>query len=554
VTASSTDTPDASSPQYNLADLFERAVDAFPDRLYLVAEGKRRTYAEMEERANRLAHHLAAHGVGPGDHVGIYAYNSVEWVETLWAVFKLRAVWVNINYRYVEDELSYLFDNADLKALVYQREFAPRVAKVLDRLPLLTHSIVIEDGSGADLGDLDSTPYEDAMASGSPERDFGPRSSDDHYILYTGGTTGMPKGVVWRHEDVLFALGGGIDVVTGERVTHPGRFVERAKEAAGPTVMMPIAPLMHGATQWGVMGQSFVGNTVVLTAKFEGRRVFELIAEEKINAVMITGDAMARPILEALDEPGVADLDVSSWFSLSSTAALFSPAVKDQFLERFPNLIVTEAIGSSEGGSNGYTMIEKGKTAMKGGPTVKAIVDTVVLDDDLNIVEPGSGVIGKVARKGNIPLEYYKDPVKSAETFVTAPDGTRYSIPGDSATVEADGTITLLGRGSVSINSGGEKIYPEEVEGAVKGHPAVYDCTVVGVPDERWGQRVAAVVQLREGETLDLESLQEHCRTVIAGYKVPREVHVVDHIVRSPSGKPDYRWAKDVATGASTPG
>jgi acyl-CoA synthetase (AMP-forming)/AMP-acid ligase II len=536
---------------FNLADLFEHAVDHFPDRVYLVAEGKRRTYAEMEERANRLAHHLAANGVGPGDHVGIYAFNSVEWVETLWAVFKLRAVWVNINYRYVEDELSYLFDNADLKALVYQREFAPRVRGVLERLPMLTHSVVIDDGSGASLEGLASADYEEAIASGSPERDFGPRSPDDRYILYTGGTTGMPKGVVWRHEDVFFALGGGIDVVSGTRADHPGALVERALAAAGPTTMMPLAPLMHGATQWGVMGGSFNGNTIVLIAKFEPRRVWELIAKEKVNAIMITGDAMARPLLEALDEPGVADLDLSSWISLSSTAALFSPSVKDAFLERFPNLIVTEAIGASESGSNGYTMVEKGKTAMKGGPTVKPITDTVVLDENLEVVLPGSGAVGKVARKGNIPLEYYKDPTKTAETFITDANGVRYAVPGDFATVEADGKITLLGRGSVSINSGGEKIYPEEVEGAVKAHPEVYDCTVVGVPDERWGQRVAAVIQPRDGASPDLESIQEYCRTKIAGYKVPRQIHIVDEIVRSPSGKPDYRWAADVAAKAA---
>jgi acyl-CoA synthetase (AMP-forming)/AMP-acid ligase II len=535
---------------FNLADLFEHAVDHFPDRVYLVAEGKRRTYAEMEERANRLAHHLAANGVGPGDHVGIYAFNSVEWVETLWAVFKLRAVWVNINYRYVEDELSYLFDNADLKALVYQREFAPRVRGVLERLPMLTHSVVIDDGSDASLDGLESADYEEAIAAGSPERDFGPRSPDDRYILYTGGTTGMPKGVVWRHEDVFFALGGGIDVVSGTRADHPGALVERALAAAGPTTMMPLAPLMHGATQWGVMGGSFNGNTIVLIAKFDPRRVWELIAAEKVNAIMITGDAMARPLLEALDEPGVADLDLSSWISLSSTAALFSPSVKDAFLERFPNLIVTEAIGASESGSNGYTMVEKGKTAMKGGPTVKPITDTVVLDENLDIVLPGSGAVGKVARKGNIPLEYYKDPAKTAETFITDANGVRYAVPGDFATVEADGKITLLGRGSVSINSGGEKIYPEEVEGAVKAHPEVYDCTVVGVPDERWGQRVAAVIQPREGSSPDLESIQEYCRTKIAGYKVPREIHIVDEIVRSPSGKPDYRWAAQVAASA----
>jgi acyl-CoA synthetase (AMP-forming)/AMP-acid ligase II len=532
--------------EYNLADLFENAVDHFGDREYLVAEGQRRTYAEMEERANRLAHHLLDQGVKPGDHVGIYAYNSVQWVETLWAVFKIRAVWVNINYRYVEDELRYIFDNADLVALVHQKEFAPRIAVVRDTLPQLRHAIVMDAAPGEELVGLDSVPYEDALAAASPERDFGARSPDDIYILYTGGTTGMPKGVVWRQEDVFFALGGGIDPVTNTRVERPEDMVRKGLATPGQITMMPIAPLMHGATQWGVMGGSFTGNKVVLTAKFEPRRVFELVEQERVNAIMITGDAMARPMLEALDE-AASTVDLSSWAALSSTAALFSPSVKDEFLRRFPHLIVTEAIGASESGSNGYTMIEAGKTAMKGGPTVRAIRDTVVLDDDFNPIEAGSGKVGRLARKGNIPLEYYKDPEKTAATFVTGPDGTRYSIPGDFATVEADGTITLLGRGSVSINSGGEKIFPEEVEGAVKSHPDVYDVTVVGVPDDRWGSRVAAVVEPRPGAKPTLEDIQEHCRTKIAGYKVPRELHLVDKIERSPSGKPDYRWAKNVA-------
>jgi acyl-CoA synthetase (AMP-forming)/AMP-acid ligase II len=229
---------------------------------------------------------------------------------------------------------------------------------------------------------------------------------------------------------------------------------------------------------------------------------------------------------------------------------VFSPSVKDQFFERFPNLVLSDAIGASESGANGYTLVQPGKTAMKGGPTVNAVRDSVVLDDDLEPIEPGSGAVGKVARKGNIPLEYYKDPEKSAQTFVTAPDGTRYSIPGDFATVEADGTMTLLGRGSVSINSGGEKIFPEEVEAAVKSHPDVYDAIVVGVPDDRWGQRVSAVVQPREGAAPTVDDVQSHCRTCIAGYKVPREVHLVATVQRSPSGKPDYPWAQQVAIAA----
>ena len=532
-----------------MADLFEQVVDRFPEREYLVVGDQRRTYAQMEERANRLAHDLAEHGVGPGDHVGIYAHNSAEWVETIWAVFKIRAVWININYRYVEHELSYLFANSDLKALVYEQGFGPRVAHCLDSLPDLVHALVIDDGSAADVGLADAVPYEDALAAASPERDFGPRSPDDLYILYTGGTTGMPKGVVWRHEDVFMALGGGIDPVTKTRATKPEDMLERAYP--DPITFFPIAPLMHGATQWGVMGQGLTGNRVVLVANFDADACWELIEREGINSMMITGDAMGRPLIEALHaHPD--RYDVSSLFSLSSSAAVFSPSVKDQFFEAFPDLILTDAIGASESGNNGMVVVGKGNTAMKGGPTVTAMPDSVVIDESFNIVQPGSGVVGKVARHGNIPLGYYHDEVKTAETFITGPDGTRYAVPGDFATVEADGSITLLGRGSVSINSGGEKIYPEEVEAAVKSHPAVYDATVIGVKDERWGQRVAAVVALRDGaELASVEELQDHCRKEIAGFKVPRQVHFVDAVTRAPSGKPDYRWAAEVV--ADTP-
>jgi acyl-CoA synthetase (AMP-forming)/AMP-acid ligase II len=522
--------------EFNLADLFEHAVDTWGEREYLVADGARRTYAEMDERANRLAHHLAEQGIGPGDHVGIYGVNSVEWVETLWAVFKLRAVWININYRYVADELAYLFGNADLKALVHDAAFSDRVAGVADHMPDLRHRLVI----GGD--------YEQALAECSPERDFAPRSSTDRYILYTGGTTGMPKGVVWQHQDVLFALGGGIDVLTGERALRPEDMVERGRKLGFALTFLPIAPLMHGATQWAVMGQSFTGNRIVLMSQFDPHEVWRLVEAEKVNSMMMTGDAMARPLVEALDEPPSAGRDLTSLISLSSTAAVFSPSLKEQYLDRFPDLVLTDAIGSSEGGANGIIIVEKGKTAMRSGPTVAPVAGTVVLDDQLRPVEPGSQVVGRVARCGDIPLGYYNDPVKTAETFVEV-DGTRYVIPGDMAMVEADGSVTLLGRGSQSINSGGEKIFPEEVEAAVKSHPAVYDAVVVGVPDERWGQRVAAVVQARQGMTPDLGSVQQHCRATIAGYKVPRELHLVDRMQRSPSGKADYPWAKRVASG-----
>ena len=524
--------------EFNIADLFEHAVDTWPDREYLVANGERRTYAEMEARANRLAHHLAAQGIGAGDHVGIYALNSVQWVETLWAVFKLRAVWININYRYVEEELAYLFDNADLKALVHSAEYSERVAKVRGNLPLLQHTLVIEDD------------YEAALAAQSPERDFGPRSADDRYILFTGGTTGMPKGVVWRHEDVIFALGGGIDLMTGERKQRPEEFVEKGK-AGNPMTSLPIAPLMHGATQWGVMSGSFLGNKIVLVDKFEPDRVWKLVGEERVNMVMITGDAMARPLYDAFSAAPDA-YDVSSLFAFGSTAALFSTGLKDAYLDLFPNIVITDSVGSSEGGANGTSMVSKGQL-MKGGPTVRAAADAYVLDDELRIVEPGSGVRGRLARTGNLPIGYHRDPEKTAQTFVTGADGRRYVIPGDFAMLEADGTITLLGRGSVSINSGGEKIFPEEVENAVRSHPAVFDAVVVGLPDERWGESVAAVVMLRPDTVLELEDLQQHARQHIAGYKVPRHIVLVDHMERSPSGKPDYRWAKQQAVDSLGP-
>lgn len=454
---------------FNIADLIEHTIDLVPDRTAVVCEGRRVTYAELDERATRLAHHLAAHGVGKESHVGIYAYNSIEFVETMLAAFKLRAVPININYRYTAEELTYIFDDADLVALVHQRRFAPLVAQVLPSRPLLKHVVVVEDGTDEQ---YEGTQYEGALAGASPERDFDERTDDDIYILYTGGTTGMPKGVVYRHEDVWRVLGGGIDFQTGERLTDEWQQARKGAECE-PGVTFPVAPLMHGAAQWGTLGGLFNGHTVVLLPRFDAHEVWRAVERERVNTIAIVGDAMARPMIEAFVE---GDYDTSSLVAVSSSAAIFSPSVKDQYLELLPNVIVTEAIGATETGFSGLTMHAKGAEAKAGGPTVNIGPDTIVIDDDGKPVEPGSGEIGRIARSGNIPLRYHKDPQKTAETFVTV-DGTRYAIPGDYARVEEDGTVTLLGRGSVCINSGGEKIFPEEVEGALKSHPDVFDAS-----------------------------------------------------------------------------
>jgi acyl-CoA synthetase (AMP-forming)/AMP-acid ligase II len=299
-----------------------------------------------------------------------------------------------------------------------------------------------------------------------------------------------------------------------------------------------------------MLGMMFKGNTVMLTPRFDADDVWDAIEREKVNAIMITGDAMGRPLIEALDA-SPARWDTSSMLAVSSSAALFSAPVKDRFFAHFPNLVITDSIGSSEGGFNGLAQVPKDGTAMKGGPTVVPAPDTVVVDDDLNILTPGCGITGKVARGGNIPIGYYKDEEKTRATFVTAKDGRRYVVAGDFALWEEDGTITLLGRGSMCINSGGEKIFPEEVESALKSHPDVFDALVVGAADDRWGQRVTAVVQPRPGLTPTLDDLATHCRTKIAGYKVPRELHLVDRIERSPSGKPDYPWAQQLVAAAN---
>ena len=528
----------------NIADLAEHAIDAVPDRVALICEGEQLTYAQLEERANRLAHYLLDQGVKKDDKVGLYCRNRIEIVIGMLGIIKAGAILVNVNFRYVEGELKYLFDNSDMVALIHERRYADRVANVLPETPLVKTVLVVEDGTDDDFARYGGVPFEDALAKGSPERDFGPRSQDDIYLLYTGGTTGFPKGVMWRHEDIYRVLFGGTDFATGEPIADEYDLSKQAKENA-PMVRLPIPPMIHGATQSATWMALFSGQTVVLTPEFDADQVWRLIHDHKVNLLFFTGDAMARPLLDALlahqDEGNTYDL--SSLFLLASTAALFSTSLKEKFLELLPNRVITDSIGSSETGFGGTSIVAKGQSHT-GGPRVTIDKNTKVLDEDGNEVVPGSGVRGIIAKCGHIPVGYFKDQKKTAETFRTY-NGVRYAIPGDYAEVEADGSVTMLGRGSVSINSGGEKIYPEEVEAALKGHPDVFDALVVGVPDERFGQHVAAVVQPREGTRPTLADLDAHVRTEIAGYKVPRSLWLVDEVKRSPAGKPDYRWAKD---------
>ena len=534
----------------NFADMFEAIVDLAPDRVAcIVVGGERRTYAELEERVNRMAHYLASAGVGPGEHVGIYAYNGFEWVEAMMALYKIRALPVNINYRYVENELKYLCTNADLVGIVAQQEFAPRIAAIRADLSKMRQVIIAADDSGASTAGLEFADYETALASGSPERDFGPRSGDDLHVIYTGGTTGMPKGVMWRQEDIFYALCGGIDAYSNEKLAHPGVLAEKVAAGAGPTVNFPIAPMMHGAGQVTTIRSLIHGDTVVLTPRFDAEQAWRTIAAEKVNVLGITGDAMARPLADSLEEI-VDDVDLSSLFSIGSSAAIFSQSIKNQLMERLPNIVVVDSVGATETGMNGIKIATKGEIPRGGPATVKPSLDSIVVDEDYVQIVPGSGAIGRIARTGNIPLGYYNDPERSALVFFEH-DGKRYSIPGDFATVEEDGQVTLLGRGSIMINTGGEKVFPEEVEGVLKAHPAVFDCLVVGITDERWGERVTAVVQARPGTAPTVEELDAHCREHIAAYKAPKQVFLVDQIQRAPSGKPDYPWAKEYAKAAA---
>jgi len=535
---------------HQIADLFEAVADAVPDRTAIVCDDQRRSYRELDEQATRLAHHLQSRGIGAGDHVGTYLYNGVEYVVTMLAAFKISAVPINVNYRYVEEELAYLFRNADLRAVVHHREFAPRVAAVKGGCPKLEFSLYVEDGSGANVGGSDALEFETACGEGSSVRDFSGRSDDDLFVIYTGGTTGMPKGVMWPHRAAYFACFGGGNPV-GEDIDDLDALLERARTIGAIATALVAAPLIHGAAQLATLISLLGGMKIVYQKQFDAEGIVGLIARERVMTISLVGDAMARPLADALELNADSDerVDCSSVLVVGSAGAIFSEAVKDRLKRQLPQAQMLDNYGSTETGFQGSG--GGGHKSFGQGLTFVLNDRTRVIDDDHHPLTRGSGEIGRVALTGYVPVGYYGDPEKSAETFPVI-DGLRYSITGDLAEVEADGTIKLYGRGSLCINSGGEKIFVEEVENALKGHPSVRDAVVVGLEDERWGQRVVALASTAQGHAdTDEDALRDHCRQHVAGYKVPKEIHVVDEIFRGPNGKADYKLSTRTAEALS---
>ena len=544
-----------SPTQFTVPAAADTVAAVIGDREFLIQGRRRYTYAQVVERSNRLAAYLHARGLGCkaerstlGGHeagqdlLGIYAYNGPEYVEAMLGSWRARVAPFNVNYRYVKNELHYLLADSDATALIYHATFAPRVNDVLRQLPKLRVLIQIADDSGNDLvhGAVD---YESIVASGPAKVPPVEPSPDDLYVLYTGGTTGMPKGVLWRQHDIFMTSFGGRSLYTGELANSYEDIAKRVVDAP-ETRLMILPPLMHGAAQWAVMtamttGQSVVFSTV--TDRFDAEEVVRTIEREKVMAVTVVGDAMARPLAAAI-EAGNADL--SSLAVVANGGALLTPTAKQRLIDVKPGLIVVDGVGSSETGAQMTHMSASGAVAtgkFDAGP------DTFVAAEDLSaILEPGHDGMGWLAQRGYVPLGYKGDEAKTAATFPVI-EGVRYSVPGDRALHLEDGSIELLGRESQTINSGGEKIFVEEVETALASHPAVADVVVSSRPSERWGQEVVAIVALAEGASVEAQELIDHAAESIARYKLPKAIVFRPVIERSPAGKADYRWAREQA-------
>ena len=544
---------------FDLSTIFGTVAQTIPDKQVLVWRDRRLTYAAADARIDGVAHYLTSRGLGchterdqlanhesGQDHVGLYLRNGNEYLEAMVAGYRARVAPFNVNFRYVEEELLYLLADARARALVYAAEFAPHVQSIRGRLPNLEVLIQVADDSGNELLP-DAVDYESIVATPPPASGMPTPSGDDLYILYTGGTTGMPKGVLWRQHDIFMsAMGGRPFLAGGEPLKSYDDLVAQVRAQAGFRSLLLIPPLMHGAAQWGVFNAISTGGWVAMpddVRHLDADAVLRLTERERILGIPVVGDAMARPLVDQIEK---GDYDLSSLLAITNGGAPLSPTVRDRLLAALPNLMIMDAVGASESGAQMTTVATKGADVATA--TFTPLDDTTVVAVDFSrVLEPGEGD-GWLARRELVPLGYLGDAEKTARTFPTI-DGVRWSIPGDKARLLADGRIELLGRDSVTINSGGEKIFAEEVERAVASHPAVYDVTVAGRPSERWGNEVVAMVQFAEGKSASDDELAEACKSHIAQYKIPKAFIRVDKVMRSPSGKADYRWAKSVATG-----
>lgn len=538
---------------WNLGEINEALADVIPDREAVVSRRRRLTWRDLQLRSRRLANLLLAHGLGcrreraslqpwqsGQDHIALYLYNGHEYLEAMLGAFKARAVPFNVNYRYVESELAYLLRDASARAVIYHASFAPRLARALDQLEPLALLLQVDDGSGEPLlpGAIE---YEAALAAAADALPPVQPRGDDLYIAYTGGTTGMPKGVLWTQEDIFFAAMGG-KLPGGDAVSSIDEMKARAPH--GEMIRaLPAAPFMHVAGHWTAFINLHQGGTVVIQDQvrhLDPHDIWSVIERERVLNLAIVGDAFARPLIDALR---VRRYDLSSLRVIGSGGALLSVESKKALLELLPGIMIADGFGSSETGAQGASLASAGGDL----PASYRMDDqTVVLDESMTrVLEPGAQELGWLARRGRVPLGYLGDPDKTQRTYPTIA-GVRHAVPGDRAQILADGTIRFLGRDAACINTGGEKVFAEEVEAALKRHPSVEDAVVVGIPDERWGQKVTAVIALRPGATVTAEELRGAAAD-LARYKIPREIVTVPRVMRSPSGKPDYRWAREVA-------
>ncbi|RDI33927.1 acyl-CoA synthetase (AMP-forming)/AMP-acid ligase II [Rhodococcus sp. AG1013] len=536
--------------QFNLADVFETVAAAVPDRVALTYEGEHRTYAELDAEANRTAQLFAQSGIGPGEHVSLFMKNSVEHVTSLLGLIKIRAVPINVNYRYTSAELEYIFTNSDSVAVVVELpEHQRNLAELLGACPQVRTVIVVgettdELRAATDARSIAVVRFSD-IHDLPPTAEFDTRSGDDQFVLYTGGTTGYPKGVMWRQDDFFRRpLSCGNPYGPEPRKDH-AEIAAAAKEFPDRAYLIA-APLMHGAALNSLFTFFTLGARVVLMQNFDPRKMVEAIEKESLQVILIVGDGMGLPLVDEM-ERRQGEIDFSSLASITSGGAVWSVSVRERMLAIKPDLLLRDNFGASESGNDGsFTIDENGTLRMAPSPNM------ILVDEGLNQIPAGSDQVGYIARIGNVPLGYYKDEEKTARTFPTRADGTRISVLGDMGTIEADGTIVFLGRGSQCINTGGEKVFAEEVEAALHAHPSVADALVVPVPDERMGQRVAAVIAVYpDAAELTLDDVQEHCRKTLAGYKVPRAMVSVDEVKRTPAGKADYRWATAIASSES---